>query len=76
MRKRISLLVFKSLQELADGLLPMSSTQYEFFKYCYDDSRTLRVIYRDRDASSDDTIETIYVRNSRNLLQTELFIYS
>ena len=34
------------------------------------------IMYRDRDASSDDTIETVYVRNSRNRLQTELFIYS
>ena len=42
MRKRISLLVFKSLQELADGLLPMSSAQYKFFNYCYD-TRTLIV---------------------------------
>ena len=34
------------------------------------------MIYRDGDASSDDTIETVYVRNSRNHLQTKLFIYS
>ena len=33
------------------------------------------LIYRDRDASSDDTIETVYVRNSRNRLQTKLYIY-
>ena len=29
----------------------------------------------DRDVSSDDTIETVYVRNSRNCLQAKLFIY-
>ena len=29
----------------------------------------------DRDASPDDTIETVYVRNSRNRLQTKLFLY-
>ena len=36
----------------------------------------LNVPFLDRDASSDDTIEMVYIRNSRNHLQTELFIYS
>ena len=30
----------------------------------------------DRDVSPDDMIGTVYVRNSRNRLQTKLFIYS
>ena len=34
------------------------------------------MIYCDRDVASDDTIETVYVRNSRNCLQAKLFIYS
>ena len=34
------------------------------------------MICRDRDVSPDDTIETVYVRNSRNRLQAKLFIYS
>ena len=34
------------------------------------------MICRDRDVSSDDTIETVYVRNSGNRLQTKLILYS
>ena len=34
------------------------------------------MICRDRNASPDDMIETVYTRNSRNRLQAKLFIYS
>ena len=32
------------------------------------------MMYRDRDASYDDTIEMVYVRNSHNRLQTKIYI--